>query len=43
MNHTNCSPFDREPEPPEDIPPSDWKEQITAFAESLIPTSKEQS
>ncbi len=37
MNHINCSPFDREPSPPEDIPPDNWKEQITRFTQGLIP------
>jgi len=39
MNHTNCSPFDSEPDPPEDIPPDDWKAQITEFTRSLIPAA----
>jgi len=39
MNHINCSPFDREPEPPEEIPDADWKEQITRFTQTLIPNT----
>jgi len=36
MNHINCSPFDRTPETEDEIPPDDWKEQITRFTQTLI-------
>jgi len=32
------SPFDPEPTSPDRVPPPDWKEQITRFADSLIPS-----
>lgn len=33
------SPFDPEPTPPDEKVPDDWKEQITRFAETLIPNT----
>jgi hypothetical protein len=38
MNYTNCSPFDRTPDVPEDVPPDNWKAQITEFTQGLIPS-----
>jgi hypothetical protein len=37
MNQLNDSPFDREPIKDDDKPDPDWKEQITAFTQTLIP------